>query len=93
MGETIDNPGRDRQVRDAVLSITIGWLSVLLMIDLHAGGGAGVGGAFLGLGVLHLFRLKHFRWCQIALIVLATLAAAFVIDVLFWLIVTLARHH
>ena len=84
MGETVEAPSRkSRPVLGAVVGIALGTISVLALIDMHAAGGAGVCGSFIGLGVLGLARTKRFRWWQVAMILLATMVAAAVLYV--WL--------
>jgi hypothetical protein len=89
---TVESPSpKSRRIPGGISSIALGAISVLAMIDMHASGGAGVGGAMIGLGVLGLARTKRFRWWQIALILLATMAAAAVLYVAAFVAIMLIR--
>jgi hypothetical protein len=89
---SVEAPSRkSRSIVGGISIIAIGTISVLAMIDIHAAGGAGVGGAMIGLSVLGLARTKRFRWWQIALIVLGTIVAAAVLYVAAFIAITLIR--
>jgi hypothetical protein len=89
---TVEAPSRkSRPVLGAVVGIALGTISILALIDMHAAGGAGVCGAFIGLSVLGLARTKRFRWWQIALILLATMVAAAVFYIAVFISIVLIR--